>query len=104
MSTILCSCCKAEVTAPVFVGNKPYGWSCAKKFTGNSSIKKGVKMKVVRIVKATSDNTKPSSRFIFTLEDGRKIAGYTDIRALESGVIVTSFGIDLENFVYYEKA
>ena len=31
---MLCSCCQAEITAPVWIKDRPYGWRCAEKLTG----------------------------------------------------------------------
>jgi hypothetical protein len=31
---MFCSCCMAEITAPVWIKDKPYGWKCAEKLTG----------------------------------------------------------------------
>ena len=99
--TMLCTCCKAEVNAPVFIDSKPYGYSCAKRVAGQN-IKKGRKLKSVAIVGAYSvDCHIQVQRFILKLSDGRKIPRYSQ---LENDQLSVDQYIDFDNFVFYELA
>ena len=73
MKNVLCACCLAEITKPVFIKGKPYGYSCAKKFQPNGlkrPSKKMIELEVLSIENWNESGTIQDVRFLN--EEGKR--------------------------------
>lgn len=69
MRNALCTCCMAELTAPVMIDGKPYGYSCAAKIKGGKRQK--AKLTPIEIIEI-SDKETNTFKVSFIRPNGKK--------------------------------
>ena len=99
MRNALCTCCMAELTAPVMIDGRPYGYSCASKIKGGKRQK--VKLIPIQIIEIT-DNQYNNFKVSFIRPNGKK--GIDRMYINNSGNI-SNLGclVMIEDNLYYKE-